>query len=121
MDSVSSLSRVQNDVKIKIGHFNIKRVIWQEMSKSKNVSLISSSIRAFITTGVQKVQWWYKIKCFDNMEIFFTKSSKSKGKVSNDQKPFQGFLMTSIVHTQSTEIVSTLSYVTQNKVSLANK
>ena len=58
-----------------------------------------------------------KIICFDNMAKIYAASSKSKGRLPNDQKQFEDCLMTSIVHTPSPETVSTLSEVTQNKVS----
>ena len=46
----------------------------------------------------------------------YVTSSKIKGKVANDQLNFRDCLMTIIVNTQSPEIVSTSSDVTQNKV-----
>ena len=58
-----------------------------------------------------------KIICFDSMEKIHATSSKSKGRFPNDQKQFEDCLMTSIVYTPSPETVSTLSEVTQNKVS----
>ena len=51
----------------------------------------------------------------------YATSTKSKGKISNDQKQFQDCLTTSILHTLSPETVSESSDVTQNKNVLANK
>ena len=62
-----------------------------------------------------------KIIFFDSMEKIHATSSKSKGRFPNDQKQFEDCLMTSIVHTPSPETVSTLSEVTQNKVSSENR
>ena len=62
--------------------------------------------------GFKKYSDDMKIICFDNMEKKIATSSKSKGRVSNDQKQFEDCLMTSIVHTPSPETVSTLSDIT---------
>ena len=67
--------------------------------------------------GLKKYSDDMKIIFFDNMAKIYATSSKSKGRVPNDKKQFEDCLMTSIVHTPSPETVSTLSEVTQNKVS----
>ena len=51
----------------------------------------------------------------------YVTSSKIKGKVANDQLNFRDCLMTIIVNTQSPEIVSTSSDVSETKFTLSKR